>query len=90
MRIIKDCIGTMDLCLPIEFIKDTVYVKENIKRIQYMGINAWQYDETQYTIKEYNVLIAQELVKENNELRKEIAEMSSYILDLEFKTLGGV
>ena len=90
MRIIKDCIGTMDLCLPIEFIKDTVYVKENIKRIQYMGINAWQYDETQYTIKEYNVLIAQELVKENKELRKEIAEMSSYILDLEFKTLGGV
>lgn len=80
----------MSVCLPIEFIKDTVYVKENIKRVQYMGINAWQYDETQYTIKEYNVLIAQELVKENKEFRKEIAEMSSYILDLEFKTLGGV
>ena len=35
------------------------------------------------------VLIAQKLVKENKALRKEITEMSSYILNLEFKTLGG-
>lgn len=61
MKTIKNCQGTMEICLPLEIGVDTVYVRENIKRVTFNEMEMWQYDETQYSIEEYNSFKVTEL-----------------------------
>lgn len=61
MKTIKNCQGTMEICLTLEIGVDTVYVRENIKRVTFNKIEMWQYDETQYTLEEFTVLKTKEL-----------------------------
>lgn len=61
MKTIKKCQGSMQICLPLEIGVDTVYVRENIKRVSVDETEMWQYDETQYTIEEYDKIKIQTL-----------------------------
>lgn len=61
MKTIKNCQGTMETCPPLEIGVDTVYVRENIKRVTIDEMEMWQYDETQYTLEEYNIFKVTEL-----------------------------
>ena len=46
-------IGTMKTVPTLEVNVTTVYIRSNIKEIDYRGRKAWQYDEIQYDLREY-------------------------------------
>lgn len=77
MKTIKNCQGTMEICLPLEIGVDTVYVRENIKRITFMEMEMWEYDETQYTVEEYNKIQLENLYKmPSNQLSPRVVKSS--------------
>ena len=45
--------GSMDAVSALEVNVDTVYVRSNIKRIEEEDFIGWEYDETQYSYREY-------------------------------------
>lgn len=45
--------GTMNEILNIEVTKDTVYIRSNIKKMNDDKFKGFEYDEIQYSIKEY-------------------------------------
>ena len=55
MKQFKGVIGTMETVPTLEVNVTTVYVRSNIKQVEIEGLDrkAWQYDEIQYDIKEY-------------------------------------
>lgn len=62
----------------LEFEKDTVYVRKNIKRIEKSeadGFEGWEYEETQYTYPEY-VKVQQE---DNDNVKLAIAELAEIV-----------
>lgn len=79
MKIIKNCQGSMVECLPLEFGKDTVYVRENIKRITIENMELWQYDETQYSLEEYDKIKINNLETKNATLEQAIVELTLMI-----------
>ena len=88
MKISTDVTGTQET-MPneIEFNVDTVYVRSNIRRIEIKNerrnttSEAWRYDETQYELKEYHEMIAQQV----NEQQKELMESLDYSIDLDMR-----
>jgi hypothetical protein len=53
MKIFNKIRGTMDKVPNIEVNVDTVYVRSNIQRIDTNDFKGWQYDEIQYSTREY-------------------------------------
>lgn len=53
MKQFKGVIGTMETVPTLEVNVTTVYIRSNIKEIDYRGRKAWQYDEIQYDLREY-------------------------------------
>lgn len=51
--------GTQDRVANLEVNVDTVYVRSNIERIEEEEFNGWQYDEIQYSSREYQELTGQ-------------------------------
>lgn len=58
MKQIKDVLSTKESIPEIEVNVDTVYVRTNTKRTTVEGYNFWQYDEVQYTYKEWLQLLS--------------------------------
>ena len=53
MRVYKKIRGTQEHVPAVEVNIDTVYIRSNIKRIEEEEFEGWEYDEVQYTIREY-------------------------------------
>lgn len=53
MKIYKDVRGSMENVASVEVNVDTVYVRNNIKRIVEDDFEGWEYDEIQYDKNEY-------------------------------------
>ena len=53
MKIYKDVRGSMKNVPSVEVNVDTVYVRNNIKRIEEDDFEGWEYDEVQYDKNEY-------------------------------------
>ena len=53
MKIFKNVKGSMPTVPNIEVNVDTVYIRENIKKIETEDFNGWEYDEIQMTLREY-------------------------------------
>lgn len=53
MKIINNVQGSQETIPSIEVNVDTVYIRTNVVRIETEDFTGWQYDETQYTIREY-------------------------------------
>lgn len=45
--------GTMITVIPVEVNVDTVYIRSNVIKIEDENFTGWEYDETQYDLKEY-------------------------------------
>jgi len=70
MKIYNNVRGTMSKVPNIEVNKDTVYIRNNIKKIENDNFVGWEYDEVQYEIKEYTELTSVQL----QELGKKLSE----------------
>ena len=66
--------GTQDVVKPIEVNVDTVYVRTNIVRIETEDFVGWEYDEHQFSIRDY----IQNLT--NNEDTQSIAMLLSILM----------
>jgi uncharacterized protein HemX len=53
MKVFNKVRGTMETVPNIEVNKDTVYIRSNIKTISEENFKGWEYDETEYGIREY-------------------------------------
>lgn len=61
MKIINNVQGSQETIPSIEVNVDTVYIRTNVVRIETENFTGWQYDETQYSTREYiELLINQE------------------------------
>ena len=61
MKIINNVQGSQETIPSIEVNVDTVYIRTNVVRIETEDFTGWQYDETQYSTREYiELLINQE------------------------------
>lgn len=85
--------GTMQYVPSVEVNKDTVYIRSNVERVEEEEFKGWEYDEVQYTIREWQELLGiktnllQEDVNDVAELttmvamdKDDIAEMLVYAL----------
>lgn len=84
MKTFQNVRGTQSNVTEIEVNVDTVYVRSDIERIETEEFVGWQYDETQYGIKEYIEFIANE--NKNLKVRQDSTE--SALLDI--LILGGM
>ena len=64
--------GTQQTVSSIEFNVDTVYIRTNIQRIETDEFTGWEYDEEQYSLKEYLSEMANKslILTEENDLLK--------------------
>lgn len=79
--------------LGLECVKDTVYVRTNIERVETDGFNGWEYNEIQYTLLEYQELLGnqtQELKKRNSELELEMSRNSAELFETMVMFMGGM
>lgn len=53
MKKFTGVLGTMEKVPNLEVTATTVYIRSNIKEIDWNGRKAWQYDEIQYSMNEY-------------------------------------
>jgi hypothetical protein len=53
MKVYNKIRGTMPTVPNIEVNKDTVYIRSNITQISEENFKGWEYDEIQYSVKEY-------------------------------------
>lgn len=61
MKIINNVQGSQETIPSIEVNVDTVYIRTNVVRIETEDFTGWQYDETQYSTREYiELMINQE------------------------------
>ena len=57
MKEFKNVKGSQPTVPSLEVNVDTVYVRTNIRRIETEHFTGWQYDEKQYTLREFHELI---------------------------------
>lgn len=77
MKEYKKVMSSAENIQEIEFNVDTVYVRNNIKKIKNEEFEGYIYDEKQYNKDEYLKLKTQE----NQELKNSIAELTMLILN---------
>jgi len=53
--------GTMETVPSLEINVDTVYLRSNVIRVENEEFDYWEYDEIQYTTKEYIELLTKQL-----------------------------
>lgn len=85
MKTFQNVRGTQSNVTEIEVNVDTVYVRSNIERIETEEFVGWQYDETQYTVREYIETIANKnknLESENEVLNERVTSAENTLLDL--------
>ncbi|MFD2869822.1 hypothetical protein ACFSY7_15120 [Kurthia populi] len=85
MKTFQNVRGTQSNVTEIELNVDTVYVRSNIERIETEDFTGWQYDETQYTVREYIETIANKnknLESENEVLNERVTSAENTLLDL--------
>lgn len=93
MKVYNNVRSTMKYIPSIEVNVDTVYLRTNIEKVEGEDFTGWQYDEVQYTIREWQEIIGiktdllQEDVNDVAELttmvamdKDDIAEMLVYAL----------
>ena len=67
MKKFTGVIGTMEQVPTLEVNVSTVYVRSNVKQIDFQGMKAWQYDEIQYDLREYQAGLGEKATElENN------------------------
>lgn len=66
--------GSQESVPNLEVNTDTVYIRTNITRIEVEDFVGWEYDEVQYSIREY-----QEMVGETTTMHEQ------YIVDVDFR-----
>lgn len=74
MKIFKNIKGSMSAVPNIEVNIDTVYIRENVKRIETEDFNGWEYDETQMTLQEYQESESS-LLRREQQRREELEEI---------------
>ena len=80
---IKNVQGTMETVQEIEFNVDTVYVRSNIQRVETEDFTGWQYDEIQYSYREWQEVQNNKisiLEGENEKLKLEQEQQNEEIL----------
>lgn len=85
MKTFQNVRGTQSNVPEIEVNVDTVYVRSNIERIETEDLTGWQYDETQYTVREYIETIANKnksLESENEVLNGRVTSAEDALLAL--------
>ena len=85
MKTFQNVRGTQSNVTEIEVNVDTVYVRSNIERIETEDFTGWQYDETQYTVREYIETIANKnksLESENEVLNGRVTSAEDALLAL--------
>lgn len=83
MKTFQNVRGTQSNVTEIEVNVDTVYVRSNIERIETEDFTGWQYDETQYTVREYIETIANKnknLESENEVLNERVTSTEDALL----------
>lgn len=96
----NNVISTSNSITSLEVDIDTVYVRSNIQRIETEYFTGWQYDETQYTLREYQELIGvktdflqmdvndvAEMVSTTIEDTISVAELVGYLLEQNMELL---
>lgn len=88
MKIYNNVRGTMEYVPTIEVNKDTVYIRNEIKRVEEEEFSGWQYNEVQYDKNEYIENLANEedagmLALMMSMLMSEIDMMNARITQLE-------
>lgn len=71
MKIFKNVKGSMPVVPNIEVNVDTVYIRENIKKIETEDFSGWEYDETQMTLREYQESES-DLLRQEKKRREEL------------------
>lgn len=85
MKTFQNVRGSQSNVPEIEVNVDTVYVRSNIERIETEDFTGWQYDETQYTVREYIETIANKnkiLESENEVLNGRVTSAEDALLAL--------
>ncbi len=59
---------------------DTVYVRNNIERVEKEDFEGWQYDETQYDLKEFQETVGKDTTGLKTDVA-EVAEVASYVVE---------
>lgn len=97
MKVYNKIRGTMETVPNIEVNIDTVYIRSNITQINEDNFKGWEYDETQYDIREYIELtsdqtqnLGQQLAQEkllNMQKDSVINELGQQITDLKLQVI---
>lgn len=89
---IKSVRGNMDIVPDVEFNVDTIYERSNIIRLEDLGL--WQYDEVQYSYREWiekSHNRIENLNTENKSLKTQLdvvkATHSDLIFDIDFRVM---
>lgn len=85
MKTFQNVRGSQSNVPEIEVNVDTVYVRSNIKHVETEDFTGWQYDETQYTVREYIETIANKnksLESENEVLNGRVTSAEDALLAL--------
>lgn len=90
MKQYKNVRGTQDKVANLEVNIDTVYSRNNIKRIETEDFNGWEYDELQYSLREYqeslgkmtsNLAVSRENIITDNNATAELVVISRNDID---------
>lgn len=86
--------GSQETVLNLEVNVDTVYIRDNIQRIETEMFTGWEYDEIQYSLREYQELVGfktnlltddvndvAEMVALTVEDTSSIAELLAYLIE---------
>lgn len=106
MEILKQFLnvkGTQESIANLEVNTDTVYIRSNIERVESEDFTGWQYDEIQYSLREYQELIGgktdflqmdvndvAEMVSATIEDTISVAELVGYLLEQNMELLERV
>ena len=88
---VKNVKGNMETVKKIEFNIDTVYVRNNIIKVESEDFTGWQYDEIQYTYQEwteFNTSKISILEAENEKLKQELSITQDAVNELIFNSLN--
>lgn len=69
-------LGSQEIVPNLEVNVDTVYIRYNIKRVETEKFTGWEYDETQYSMIEYQQLIGDK----TNNLTDDVNEVANMVV----------
>lgn len=75
MEIYKNVRGSQETVQQLEVNVDTVYLRSNIKKVEDDDFKGWEYDEVQYTLREYQELLGEK--SKNSEF--DISDIAEFV-----------